>query len=187
MGGDQLTDLNVLDGSFIMRKETWAILCTDSLRGRTLYLSHNVPISSGRIWPLIVSSFTLDLMSCNTSPSPMNLKVPTAWKTNSLDSYPWVLRKTSTECMQYGVHFIPNGYSGRREEENDKSPVVSSLVNLSLQFALNWEAGGFLTNKSPALTLVSTTVVRWTEIQKSGLLPQISESKQEANKHREMP
>lgn len=89
--------------------------------------------------------------------------------------------------MQYGVHLIPDGCSGRREKENGRSPIVSSLVNLSLQFVLSWEAGSFLTNKSPALTLISIIVVWWTEIPKSGLLCQISESQQEVNKHQEMP
>lgn len=83
----------------------------------------------------------------------MNLKAPIAWKTNSLDSHPWVLRQTSTECMQYGVHLIPNGYSGRREKEN-------GIKSYSFISSKSLFAGGVLTNKSLALTLVSTTLVQ---------------------------
>lgn len=80
------------------------ILCTDSHQGRTLYHSLKVLVSSGRTQPQIIPSFTLNLVIFfffNTSSSPMNLKVFTAQKSNSLNSHPGVLRMTSTEFMQY--------------------------------------------------------------------------------------
>jgi len=140
MSGDQLTDFKVLDTSYIIQKETWAVLCTESLQGRTLYLSQNTSISSGRIQQQIVSSFTCDFMFCNTTLSPINLKAPTAWKTNSLDPHPWMLMKTSTECLQCSIYLISNGYSRKREEENGKRAIVSSLINVSLQLSLSREA-----------------------------------------------
>lgn len=115
MAGHQLTDMNVLDESFIIPKETCAVFC---ILGQKTISSKLYPSAAVEYGPQTVSTLTLDLMFYNSRLSPMDLKVPTARKINFLNSHPRVIRKISTVCKHCSAHLLTNGYSRRRADEN---------------------------------------------------------------------
>lgn len=75
MGVDQLTDLNALDESLLFERKPEPYFAVIPLRAEHFISAAMSTSAVAEHGPQIFSGFMWDLMFCNTSPHPMNLKV----------------------------------------------------------------------------------------------------------------